>query len=35
LSDFDLGVDVSEEGIVAILKADLAGKTLSQLRLMQ
>ena len=27
IQELDLGVDVSEEGIVAILKADLAGKT--------
>jgi hypothetical protein len=26
VQELDLGVDVSEEGIVAILKADLAGK---------
>jgi len=27
IQELDLGVDVSEDGIVAILKADLAGKT--------
>ena len=26
IEEFDLGVDVSEDGIVAILRADLSGK---------
>ena len=31
VQELDLGVDVSEDGIVAILRADLAGKTPSSI----